>query len=48
MGRRNQLKMTGLTLDGRVERAENRRLQQEEQARKLRLALASLCLTTGD
>lgn len=44
MGRRNQLKMTGLSVSGRVERAEQKRLEQQEEARKQRLALLDFML----
>lgn len=44
LGRRNQLKMTGLTFGGRVQRAEKRRLQKEKEAAALRLKMLKLML----
>jgi len=45
MGRKNQLKMTGLTVASRVERAAQRRLEKEEAARRMRLNLLKFLVT---
>lgn len=44
MGRKNQVKMTGLTVSGRVERAAKRKFQKEEDIRRRRLAVLEFML----
>jgi len=44
MGKKSREKMTGLTPEGRVERAETRRREEKEKKHKLQLELAKKML----